>query len=210
MVRLVPLAATDRRQERRLGRFDPAGILRRELAAGCTAPSPDGGCACWSAPRVAAPGQNAARPPGARPSSRPRRGPPTDAAGRRDDPAASRWSASPRGPRRSAWSAVGTPARSLSKVRSRISPGGVSSMNWTNGSMASENWTRCGIGMVNFSVSAVMSDWLVSLFQWTQPLFYRSATSHSGGRRGSEVDRRRSSGAVSVGAETSCRSLSYD
>ena len=30
---------------------------------------------------------------------------------------------------------VGTPARSLSSVRSRISAGGVSSMNWTSGSI---------------------------------------------------------------------------
>src|SRR5438874_5979884 len=52
---------------------------------------------------------------------------------------------------------VGTPARSLSSVRSSISEGGVSSINWTNGSMASENWTRCGMGMVSFSLSAVMS-----------------------------------------------------
>src|SRR5712671_6796457 len=45
-----------------------------------------------------------------------------------------------------------TPARSLSRVRSRISAGGVSSMNCTNGSIASEYWTRCGIGMVSFSL----------------------------------------------------------
>src|ERR1700733_1998120 len=52
---------------------------------------------------------------------------------------------------------VGTPARNLSSVRSKISEGGVSSINWTNGSMASEYWTGCGIGMVCFSLSAVMS-----------------------------------------------------
>src|SRR4051812_36039760 len=51
---------------------------------------------------------------------------------------------------------VGTPARNLSSVRSKISEGGVSSINWTNGSMASEYWTGCGIGMVCFSLSAVM------------------------------------------------------
>src|SRR5260370_16180583 len=50
---------------------------------------------------------------------------------------------------------VGTPARSLSSVRSRISEGGVSSINWTKGSMASEYWTRCGMGMVSFSLSVI-------------------------------------------------------
>src|ERR1700751_5360745 len=50
---------------------------------------------------------------------------------------------------------VGTPARSLSSWRSRISEGGVSSINWTNGSMASEYWTRCGMGMASFSLGAV-------------------------------------------------------
>src|ERR1700752_2767706 len=50
---------------------------------------------------------------------------------------------------------VGTPARSLSSVRSKISEGGVSSINWTNGSMASEYWARCGMGMMSFSLSAV-------------------------------------------------------
>src|SRR5271170_4781827 len=43
---------------------------------------------------------------------------------------------------------VDTPARSFSSARSSISSGGVSSMNWTNGSIVSEYWIRCGIGIV--------------------------------------------------------------
>ena len=73
--------------------------------------------------------------PGARPGSKSRRGRPAGAAGRRDGRAACRWSGSPRGPRLSSMVSVGTPSRNLSSVRSRISLGGVSSMNWTSGSI---------------------------------------------------------------------------
>ena len=41
------------------------------------------------------------------------------------------------------------PARSFSRVPSTISAGGVSSMNWTNGSMASEYRMRFGTGIAN-------------------------------------------------------------
>src|SRR5271163_3990239 len=59
---------------------------------------------------------------------------------------------------------VGTPARSLSRARSRISPGGVSSINWTNGSIVSGYSTRLGIGIVGSPRSAVL------LFGWFHSL----------------------------------------
>src|SRR4029077_16748548 len=65
---------------------------------------------------------------------------------------------------------VGTPERSFSRVRSRISEGGVSSINWTNGSITSENWTRCGMGMVSFSLSADISGLVGYPFRDTAPL----------------------------------------
>src|SRR6266478_6709753 len=106
---------------------------------------------------------------------------------------------------------VGTPARSLSSVRSRISPGGVSSINCTNGSMASEYWTRCGMGMVSFSVSAALFGLACfTLLMDAAPLLpARLLPPHRGGG-GSGVGRRRFSGAVSVRAEISCHCLSYD
>jgi hypothetical protein len=50
--------------------------------------------------------------------------------------------------------------------------------------MASENWTRCGMGMASFSFNAVVSASLASLFQSTQCLSTGAAPFSLGEKKG--------------------------
>src|ERR1700751_4663683 len=68
---------------------------------------------------------------------------------------------------------VGPPARNLPRVRSSISVGGVSSMNWTSGSIAAGYLTRLGIGIVDSPLarSCCLTDFTLSVDEVPLPGF---------------------------------------